>query len=605
VLLPCLFIAALGVEWLRLERDAAARRGEDAARAAVATLSDALTTRLAAIAASTEAVILTPSLDPLEATRLQAPLSDAFLFDAGNRLIAPAVLVADAAGSARPQSLEAVRRAAAALAARDWPSADRQATSVFASALGERDEFGVALVSYAAWQRAEAYRREAAASPRMRELVGDLRRVVEAGYLGTSTDLTQLRLLAEKTADPAMTEVIAAAERAGRLVSSRQGRARLASLWLSATAASGLDGGRAIGPLRRGDAAVAVLDVRPDGRRLVMIAEPQSLGEWIAAQSELDPSFTFRLDTRHASVEGAYSLAILRDVPDLLVAVQPRAAESPLDRDRGRLFIAAAGGALALTLVVGYLALRDVSRELRLASLRAAFIAGVTHELKTPLTSIRLLAETLRHDRVKPEARDQVLDTVINETERLSEVVDNVLSTSRIESGTRVYDAKPIDIEAAVRGVLRRFDYVLAKEGFRLEAAMQGDATTVVVDAEGFAQALMNLLSNALKYSGTSREIRVSVTRAGDEVAVAVADRGVGIAENEQKRIFQSFYRVPETSQQTAGAGLGLALVRHFAEAHRGRVTVSSQPGAGSVFTLWLPIAGTAVSATAAVPAHG
>jgi two-component system sensor histidine kinase SenX3 len=112
----------------------------------------------------------------------------------------------------------------------------------------------------------------------------------------------------------------------------------------------------------------------------------------------------------------------------------------------------------------------------------------------------------------------------------------------------------------------------------------------VYADAEGLARALLNLLSNAVKYSGRSREIRLGVHRRGQEAEVRVTDYGIGIRAAEQQQIFQSFYRAPEAAKETTGAGLGLALVRHFVEAHGARVTVESEPGKGSAFSLWLPL---------------
>jgi two-component system phosphate regulon sensor histidine kinase PhoR len=350
----------------------------------------------------------------------------------------------------------------------------------------------------------------------------------------------------------------------------------------------------AIGTVGHGASQVLTASVRAaDNRLVVLVLDTSQLAAWVGAWSTDHASFDIALARgTDARVEGAVLATPLFAESSLFhLVIRARALDPATDRRRQRLFVAAVVAGLTLTLLLGYVALRDVSRELRTAALRSTFVAGVTHELKTPLASIRLLAETLRWGRARPEAAGDLLDTIVEEADRLGRLVDNVLSSSQIESGMRVYHPRMVSLSEAVRDALRRFDYVLKKEGFTVVKALDGDAAEVHADPEALGQALLNLLGNAVKYSGLSREIRVRVSREGGGARVSVEDDGIGMPPGEHARVFDSFYRAPETATHTAGAGLGLALVRHFAEAHGGHVHVTSQSGRGSAFSVWLPLA--------------
>jgi signal transduction histidine kinase len=271
--------------------------------------------------------------------------------------------------------------------------------------------------------------------------------------------------------------------------------------------------------------------------------------------------------------------------------------------------MAAAAAVVVLTLLAGGLAARDVVRERRMAALRATFLAGVTHEIKTPLTSIRLMAETLRQGRATAATSPELLGTIVNEAEHLSDLVDNLLSTSRIESGARTYRPRVVDFGELVRAARKRVDYALAKDGFTLVEHVPDVSIRVHADPDALVQAVLNLLGNAMKYSGASRQIRLVVDVDDTHARLRVADDGVGVPPAEQARIFKSFYRAASAEALTTGAGLGLALVRHFADAHGGGVSVESAPGRGSVFTIVLPRAAAAdprlVSTDAPSPTHG
>jgi signal transduction histidine kinase len=252
-----------------------------------------------------------------------------------------------------------------------------------------------------------------------------------------------------------------------------------------------------------------------------------------------------------------------------------------------------------------YLFARDVRRELRMAEVRSQFVSSVSHELKTPLTAIRMFAETLLLGRSpRPEVSHEYLETIVNESERLTRLLNNVLDFSKIEQGTKQYRLEPQPLAAIMQSAARAMEYPLAQQGFELRVDVVDDLPPVAADADAIQQALLNLLSNAMKYSGEGRVIDLALTRDGGDAVVSVIDRGIGISATELPRIFDQFYRVQSSeTQRIAGTGLGLTLVDHVARAHGGTVAVRSAPGAGSTFTLRLPLLQNTKASDSGMPA--
>ena len=250
--------------------------------------------------------------------------------------------------------------------------------------------------------------------------------------------------------------------------------------------------------------------------------------------------------------------------------------------------------AFALLLVVIVLGLgatyRAVRRESEMARLKSDFVANVSHDLKTPLSLIRMFGETLELGRAPDEATKREYYAVITrESERLTRLIDNVLDFSRIEGGRRRYDIAPHPVEPVVHDVLEAFRYPLAQRGFKVDVTVAPDLPEALMDPEAVKQALANLVDNAIKYSGEGRRIAVSARAEGDRVAIEVADDGIGIPAGEAGRIFEKFYRIGRSETQSSrGSGVGLALVKHIVGAHGGRVSVESRPGEGSRFTIYL-----------------
>jgi signal transduction histidine kinase len=276
-----------------------------------------------------------------------------------------------------------------------------------------------------------------------------------------------------------------------------------------------------------------------------------------------------------------------------LAVYQAPGLSSRLAVRRQVMLFTAAFGVLLVVIVVGIVVTwRLMRREAEMAQLKSDFVANVSHDLKTPLSVIRMFGETLEMGRVtEASQRQEYYRVIARESERLSRLIENVLDFARIEGGRRTYTIVPTAVEPIIRDTLDAFEHALASQGFKVEVLVPVDLPEVPLDAEAIAQALANLVDNAVKYSGEHKALTVEARPVGDELALSVADAGVGIAPEDQDKIFEKFYRAGRSETQgRRGSGVGLTLVRHIVEAHGGRVTVDSTPGAGSRFTLWLPV---------------
>jgi signal transduction histidine kinase len=259
------------------------------------------------------------------------------------------------------------------------------------------------------------------------------------------------------------------------------------------------------------------------------------------------------------------------------------------------LFNMTLGVLLALVLAGGVaLALHTADRRMRLSRMKSDFVSNVSHELRTPLASIRVFAEFLRLGRAqRPEQVREYGEYIDAESRRLTRLIDNILDFARIESGRKTYGFEDGDLREVVEAVLRTFEVRLQHSGFRVTFTPPAEPLPRVrMDPDALGQALHNLLDNAMKYSGESREIEVRLERAGGNVGLRVRDHGIGIDPAEQRKIFERFHRAGGSLvHDVKGSGLGLAIVQHIVAAHGGRVGVESVPGAGSTFWIELPIA--------------
>jgi two-component system phosphate regulon sensor histidine kinase PhoR len=260
--------------------------------------------------------------------------------------------------------------------------------------------------------------------------------------------------------------------------------------------------------------------------------------------------------------------------------------------------------ALATVLLGGLaLAMRTASREMKLSRMKNEFVSNVSHELRTPLASIRVFGELLRLGRVENQEKVREYgDYIETESRRLTQLINNILDFASIESGRKTYRFERCDVREVVCQTLKTFEVRLRQHGFNI--IVEGAEVPLPparIDPGAIAQSLSNLLDNAVKYSNGNKDITVSLRREGESVVIAVTDRGIGIARDEQEKIFDRFHRVSTgLVHDVKGSGLGLAIVRHIVDAHGGKVTLESRPGEGSTFAIHLPIDAPEPSAIAA-----
>ena len=264
--------------------------------------------------------------------------------------------------------------------------------------------------------------------------------------------------------------------------------------------------------------------------------------------------------------------------------------EEPIRRQQGWIFTM-----LATSVVTAAVALvmlhRTLRRERQLNEMKSQFVASVSHELRAPVASIRLMADALEAEKVAPETAKEFHRLIAREGARLSTLVGNVLDHARIEQGRKVWKMEPCDLAALVADTVRVMEPLAQEKGITLKQDLA--AAEATVDADAIQQALVNLLDNAIKFSppGTAITTTLAIDEECRTWRLSVRDEGPGIPKDELGRIFERFYRPgDELRRETQGTGIGLSLVKSIAEAHDGAVTVASEPGRGSTFTLVIPM---------------
>ena len=246
-------------------------------------------------------------------------------------------------------------------------------------------------------------------------------------------------------------------------------------------------------------------------------------------------------------------------------------------------------GALAIFAVfIG----RSVERQVRVAHLKSDLVDTVSHELKTPLSSIRLLVDTLLETEQLNEARTrEYLELIAKENKRLSHLIENFLAFSRMEKGREIIHPRDVMPEEIVQSAVEAAGERFHRDGCRLETQVRPGLPTVYADPDAMVTVLLNLLDNAYKYTGDRKEIGLRAYADGGHVCFSVADNGIGLSARQARRVFESFYQADRRLSRTAaGLGLGLSIAQFIVKAHGGTISVNSTPGEGSTFTVRVPV---------------
>jgi signal transduction histidine kinase len=269
----------------------------------------------------------------------------------------------------------------------------------------------------------------------------------------------------------------------------------------------------------------------------------------------------------------------------------PDAAPSLSWTARRQLLVA---GLVVFALLVGagsFLVARAMGREFAVSRLQSDFVAAVSHEFRTPLTSIRQLAEMLARGRMESEPHKQrAYELILSESDRLRRLVESLLDFGRMQSGSYSFRRDPLDAAEWMRTVIAEFQETVRGRGYVIEFTAPAERACLRGDREALGGALWNLLDNAVKYSPDAKRVKVTVSCPNGNVEVSVRDQGSGIACEDLPRVFAKFYRGANAKTPgTRGTGIGLALVKEIVDAHGGTVRVRSEPGQGSEFTMVLP----------------
>lgn len=233
-----------------------------------------------------------------------------------------------------------------------------------------------------------------------------------------------------------------------------------------------------------------------------------------------------------------------------------------------------------------------VKKELEFAQAKADFVSNVSHELRTPLALISMFAETLEMDRVKTEEKKKEYYSIIShESNRLGKIVNTILNFSKMEAGKRKFNFAEEDLNEIAVQIYQNYSYHLYNKGFDFEYEPGIDIPKVMIDREAISEAIVNLIDNAVKYSADTKFIKIIIGSENGFVFTEISDKGIGVSEEDQKKIFDKFYRVSSgLVHNTKGTGLGLSLVKQIMDAHKGKIILKSKVGEGSSFKLMFPI---------------
>jgi len=325
---------------------------------------------------------------------------------------------------------------------------------------------------------------------------------------------------------------------------------------------------------------------------------------WRSSWQGLEQKFGIRLAVKNEDGETVFGgeaprgPAVFRAsaISGLPVSVAVTAAEGRVQSDwrpaRRRLMLAGLVVFAVLLTAGSFLIGKAISKELAVARLQSDFVSAVSHEFRTPLTSIRQLTELLARGRLEDQTQKQkAYELMMGESDRLKRLVESLLDFGRMQSGAYRFQFESVNAAEWARGVTEAFAEATRGRGVKLEFQCNSDHARIRADREVLSGALWNLLDNAVKYSVDDKRVRTAVEEVNGRVEVSVQDHGIGIDKRELKFVFDKFFRGESAKAAgTRGTGIGLAVVKEIVESHGGTVRVESEPGQGSAFTMVLPL---------------
>ncbi|MBE0572538.1 MAG: HAMP domain-containing histidine kinase [Ignavibacteriaceae bacterium] len=250
-------------------------------------------------------------------------------------------------------------------------------------------------------------------------------------------------------------------------------------------------------------------------------------------------------------------------------------------------------GLLTIVLILGvWIVYRNIKKEVELAQIKSDFVSNVSHELRTPLSLISMFSETLEMDRIKSEEKKKEYYSIISqEANRLSKIVNSILNFSKMEAGKRQYNFVDSYLNDVAENVYHSYKFHLEQKGFTFSIVKDESIPIIKIDEEAISEAIVNLVDNAVKYSDTKKEIIIRTGIENNFSFIEVEDKGIGIPEKDQKKIFDKFFRVSSGNiHNVKGSGIGLSIVKHIVDAHKGKIELSSEVGKGSKFRMLFPM---------------
>jgi signal transduction histidine kinase len=367
---------------------------------------------------------------------------------------------------------------------------------------------------------------------------------------------------------------------------------------------------RSIIPISFGEfSAICLSNIRHDGKEIGLVVDftryLRSASEYLIKRLDKDSSVNLKVQDDYGELilsrisgegKGYLSFPFPENLPrwKLLLSENKPGLMATLFRTGSGIYLFVFI-LIALFMLLGFaFIMYTLNVELRLNKLKSEFISNVSHELKSPLTSIRMMTEMLHHNRVQTEVRkSSYYMAMLEESEHLSHLIDNILDFSRMEDDRKKYELTDMDMDELISKFIESTLKSLPDNSFDIRYICPEKVPVIKADKDSILQVLYNLVDNAIKFSGKSRQIDISLSYGDNEILICVKDYGIGIPFRDKEKIFDRFYRSEESQRmRIRGSGIGLTIVKKITEAHGGTIDIESEVGKGSLFTVRIPLDG-------------